>query len=217
MKSHTVELFKRVSNFPVRRGQSRIHRDTFHLRGSTGATDLHTGAFLDVAKVNGVSTTALVGDHGRFHVANKSPLCLAEERMGFDIRSSGSSSKTFCLVFNQQFTDYGFAEAKGTSVSLCASLRGEKRCNLLGDLLCSCMFRELNFIPQDIGESGIAILSLERRCPIQHLKDQDAQSPPVDSAGVATTFDNLGGNVLFRTNERVRSEIRNARLGVDGR
>lgn len=146
MKSHAVELFKRVSNFPVRRGQSRIHRDTLHLRGSTGATDFHAGAFLDVAEVDGVSTTTLVGDHGRLHMTNKSPLCLAEERMGLDIRSSGSSAKTFCLVFDQQFTDYGLAEAKGTSVSLCTSLRREKRCNLLGDLLCSRMLRELNFI-----------------------------------------------------------------------
>lgn len=216
MKSHAVELFKRVSNFPVRRGQSRIHRDTLHLRGSTGATDFHTSTFLDVAEVDGVSTTTLVGDHGRLHMANKSPLSLAEERMGLDIRGPGPSSKTFGLVFDQQFTDYGLAEARGTSVSLYASFHREKQCNLLGDLLCSRMLRELNFIPQNVGESGIAIFSLERRCPIQHLKNQDAQSPPVDSAGVATALDNLGGNVLFRTDKRVRSEIRNARLGVDG-
>ena len=78
------------------------------------------------------------------------------------------------------------------------------------------MLGKLYFIPQDVGKSSIAILSLERRCPVQHLKDQDAQSPPVDGAGVATALDNLGGNVLFCTDKRVRSEIRYARLGIDG-
>lgn len=78
------------------------------------------------------------------------------------------------------------------------------------------MLRKLNLIPQNVRKSSIAILSLKRRRPVQHLKDQDAQSPPVNGAGVATALDNLGGNVLFRTNKRVRSEIRYARLGVDG-
>jgi len=106
MEGHAIELFKWVGNFPVGRGQSRIHRDPLHLRGCTGATDIHTATFLDIAEVDGVDTTTLVGDHGRLHMANKSPLRLTEERMGLDIRSPGSSPKTFRLVLDQQFTDY---------------------------------------------------------------------------------------------------------------
>lgn len=63
------------------------------------------------------------------------------------------------------------------------------------------MLRELNFIPQNVGESSIAVLPLERCCPVQHLEDQDTQSPPVHGASVTTALDNLGRNVLFRPNK----------------
>lgn len=110
MKSHAVELFKRVGNFAVRCGQSRVHWDPLHLGGRAGATNIHTGTFLDVAEVDGVDTATLVWDHWRLHMANECPLRLAEKWMCLDIRSSSSSSKTLGLVLDQQLTDQGFAE-----------------------------------------------------------------------------------------------------------
>lgn len=44
-------------------------------------------------------------------MTNKGPRGLPEEWMGLDVRSSSSSSKTFSLILDQQFADYGLAEA----------------------------------------------------------------------------------------------------------
>ena len=52
----------------------------------------------------------------------------------------------------------------------------------------------------------------KRTC--DHLVDQDTQCPPIHSRCVSASLDDFWGNVLFSTNERVRSEVRDARLGV---
>ena len=86
---------------------------------------------------------------------------------------------------------------------------------LLRDLGCAGMVREGYVLPQNIGESRITILSLERSSSVEHLVYQDAKGPPIDGTGVAASFDDLGSDVLFCPHKAVRPEVRNATLRVD--
>lgn len=81
MQCHAIELLKGVHNLPGRRRKPRIHRYAFQFAGA----DIDASALLDVTEVDGVEGSALVGDHGWFHVAEKSPLSGLEERLGLDI------------------------------------------------------------------------------------------------------------------------------------
>ena len=77
------------------------------------------------------------------------------------------------------------------------------------------MFREWDFLPENVGECRIAVLALERRCAVQHLVYQDPQSPPIHSASVAAAFDNFWRNVFLRPHKRIRSEIGYTRFRID--
>lgn len=69
------------------------------------------------------------------------------------------------------------------------------------------MLREGNIVSQDIRKGGIAVLAFERGCAEQHLVNQYAEGPPINSTRMPTTLNNLRRNVLLRANKRVRSEV----------
>lgn len=68
--------------------------------------------FFDVAEVDGVDGAAGVRDHGRFHVAQQSPLRVAEEGVGFHIGGAGAGADAAEFVFDEEFADEGFAETR---------------------------------------------------------------------------------------------------------
>lgn len=77
--------------------------------------------------------------------------------------------------------------------------------------------REGYIVSQYIRESGVPVLALERRCSVKHLVDQDTKGPPVDGTRVTAALDDLGCNVLFRPNERICAEVRDACFRIDRR
>lgn len=79
------------------------------------------------------------------------------------------------------------------------------------------MLREGDLVPQDIGERRVAVFTFERGSAEQHFVDEDAQCPPINGACVTVAFDHFWCNILFGANERIRSEVGYARLGVDQR
>ena len=76
--------------------------------------------------------------------------------------------------------------------------------------------RKGHLIPQNIRKRRIPILPLKRRGPKQHLINQNPQRPPIHRTRMSTTLNHLGSDILFRADERVGAEIRDARFGVDG-
>lgn len=143
MQRHTVELLKRIRQLPSRRRQSRIQRHPPQLPvqrpfarpdperarrarpPSSFAVPVDTAALLDVAEIDRVDGAPLVGDHGRFHVAQERPLRVAEERVGFDVRGAGAGADAAEFVFDEEFADEGFAEA-GLEVSRSSSVHEER-------------------------------------------------------------------------------------------
>ena len=130
MQRHTIELLKRIRQLPARRRQPRIQGHPPQLpvqrplarpdperarrarpSSSPFAVPVDTAALLDVAEIDRVDGAALVGHHGRFHVAQERPLGVAEERVGFDVRGAGAGADAAEFVFDEQFADEGFAEA----------------------------------------------------------------------------------------------------------
>lgn len=107
MQSNAVELLERIRDL-ASRGR-RIHGNPLHLDVLAPA-DIDAPAFLDVAEVDRVRAPALVGDHGRFHVANERPLGLPEEGMGLHIGGTSARAQTFRLVLDQEFPDEGLAQ-----------------------------------------------------------------------------------------------------------
>jgi len=61
--------------------------------------------------------------------------------------------------------------------------------------------RKWHIISKDIGKGGISVLSLERRRTKEHLVDQDAKRPPVDSTGVSVALDHFWCDVFFCADE----------------
>lgn len=196
VKRNAVELLKRIIQFAIGGCKARVHRDTLHF-GSVSAANINTGALLDIAEVHRVRTgTALVRDHGWLHMANKSPLGRPEEGMCLDIRCTGTSSKALGLVLDQQLADQRLAKR--------------------GGLLRTRALREAHLVPQDAGEGCVSVLALEGSGAVQHLIDKDTQSPPINCASVTAALDDLGCDILLGSNKRIRSEISNARLGING-
>ena len=74
--------------------------------------------FLDIAEVDRVDGAAGVRDHGGFHVAQEGPLRGAEEGVGFHIRGAGAGADAAEFVFDEEFANEGFAEARGRRVSI---------------------------------------------------------------------------------------------------
>ena len=79
------------------------------------------------------------------------------------------------------------------------------------------MFWEGHFIPQDVGESGVAVLALEGSRAEQHLINQYSQRPPINGTCVTVSFDDFGCNIFFCSDKRVGPKVGNARLRVDQR
>ena len=79
--------------------------------------------------------------------------------------------------------------------------------DLLRDLSCIGMLWEGYLISKDVGKGSIAVLTLEWSSAKQHLINEYTEGPPIDSAGVPVTLDDLGCNVFFRADKGIRSEV----------
>jgi hypothetical protein len=95
-----------------------------------------------------------------------------------DLRRAGLAAQPLVLVLAQQLPHAGLAHSRDGGV-----------------------VRELRVLPEDVGEGGVAGGAFERRGTVEHLEDEDADGPPVDSGRVAAAFDDLRRNVLFGTNK----------------
>lgn len=69
VQCHAVELLEGICNFAAGSGKARVKRNTLHLAGAhaeafVGATvaDVDTMRLFDVAEVESVDATALIGD-----------------------------------------------------------------------------------------------------------------------------------------------------------
>lgn len=79
------------------------------------------------------------------------------------------------------------------------------------------MVGERYIFTENICKRGIAILALEGRCAVKHFIDENAQRPPVNSASMAATLNNLWRNVFLGAYKRVGSEVGDARSRINGR
>ena len=77
------------------------------------------------------------------------------------------------------------------------------------------MFREVDVRVDYFVECCIAIGAFERRCVEEHLVDQDAEGPPVHTAGMAIASQHFWRDVLFCANERVCSNIVSTRFCIN--
>lgn len=109
MESDAVEFLEWITYLAVGSSKTGIHRDTLHLTGFPA--NINAAAFLDIAEIDRVGGTALMGDHRRPHMPNERPLRLSEKGVGFDIGRTRSGAETFRLVFDQQLPDDRLAHA----------------------------------------------------------------------------------------------------------
>ncbi len=79
------------------------------------------------------------------------------------------------------------------------------------------MFREHGIVTKNVSECCISVLSLEGSSAIEHLVDEDSQGPPVNGAGMPTSFDDFWSNVLLGADKGIRAEVCNAGFCVNGR
>lgn len=79
--------------------------------------------------------------------------------------------------------------------------------DLLGHLWCTRAVWEGDLVPQDVRKSRVPVFALEWCCAVQHLVDENAQSPPVDCTSMPTALDYLWRNVFLCSNKRVCPEI----------
>lgn len=90
VKCDAIEVLKGIRHrFPRWSCQPGVQR---YPLGLCRAADINTTAFFDIPEVDSIGCSALVWYHGRFHVANKCPLCGTEERMSFHVRSACACS-----------------------------------------------------------------------------------------------------------------------------
>lgn len=78
------------------------------------------------------------------------------------------------------------------------------------------MIGERNIFTQNVCKRGIAILALKGRCAVKHFIDENAERPPVNSASMAATLNNLWRNVFLCADKRVGSEVGDARSRING-
>lgn len=144
MQRDAVELLERVRDLAAGRREPGVERDALHLAGAhaealvgaAAGAEVDALGLLDVAEVEGVNAAALIGDDGGFGVAQQGPGGGAEEGVGFDVRGAGAGAETAELVFDEEFTDEGFAEAGGDLVSKGSErgvCKGEIYLEILGD------------------------------------------------------------------------------------
>lgn len=79
------------------------------------------------------------------------------------------------------------------------------------------MLWERHIIAKDIRKRSIAVLALEWCGAVQHLVDQDPESPPVHCTCVTAPFDDLRCDIFLRPNEGVCSKVCYTRFRVDRR
>lgn len=77
------------------------------------------------------------------------------------------------------------------------------------------MLGEWDVIAQNVSERLISAFAFERCGAEEHFVDQYTERPPVHCTSMTATFNDFWCNVFFCTNERVGSEVRYARFGVD--
>lgn len=79
MQRDTVELLEGIRDFATGSRKAGVQRDALHLAGAhaealvRAAAEIDALRFLDVAEVQSVDAAALVGDDGRFGVAEEGP------------------------------------------------------------------------------------------------------------------------------------------------
>lgn len=79
------------------------------------------------------------------------------------------------------------------------------------------MLREQGIVTQNVSKCSISVFAFEGGSAIKHLIDKDSQGPPVDGAGMATSFNNFWSNILFGTDKRIRAEVGDAGFCIYGR
>jgi hypothetical protein len=135
---YAVEFQKRICDLPTRGRQSRIQAHALQLRHwslQAQPTELirhhpvaiAISAFFDVSEVDRVDCSALVGDHGGFHVAEEGPGDGFEERVAFDVGGTGTGAETAHLVFDEEFADDAFAQTGGGRLASMLKFRLESR------------------------------------------------------------------------------------------
>lgn len=98
VQGDAVELEEGVGNVTARCRQSAIQRHPLHRPGSR---QVDTLALFHVTEVDGIDSSASVGNDGWLHVADQRPLRRPEEWMRLDIRSASSGSQSPVLVFDK--------------------------------------------------------------------------------------------------------------------
>lgn len=102
VESNRVELLEWI-NDSLASGcsQSRIERHAFwQSHEASCSTDINTLTFFHISEVHRVDTASLMRNHRRLHVSDKCPLGCAEERMGLNIGSTSSCSKSPVFILD---------------------------------------------------------------------------------------------------------------------
>lgn len=156
--------------------------------------EIHRRRVLHGSEVDSVSSSTGYRHKGRRLVTQQSPLCVLEEGVVLDIRSTGLGAHSLVFVLDEELSNEVLARGRN---GLVARATGE-----------------VDLLFQHIGERQVSVLALERGHAKQHLVDENTQRPPVDRRSVAVPSNHLRSNVLLRADKRVGSEVGNARFGV---
>lgn len=77
------------------------------------------------------------------------------------------------------------------------------------------MFRERNVITEDICESGVTVLALERGGTVQHFVNQNTQRPPIYCTSVTATFNDFWCNVFLCADKGIGAEVVDTGFCID--
>jgi len=108
MQRNAIEFFKRVGKLAHRRREAGIEGNAFNSRRA----NVYALAFLDVAEIGRLDTSALVRDDRRLHVTKKRPLRGFEKGCSLDVRGTGTRAQSFGLILDQEFANQAFAETR---------------------------------------------------------------------------------------------------------
>lgn len=115
VQGHAVEFNKGISRLTAGRGEAAVQWDAILHVHLLSTANIHTFALLNITEVERVNGTAGVGHNWRLHVADKSPLCGAEEGMSLDIGGTSAGTKSAVLVLDQQLANQRFTKAANVS------------------------------------------------------------------------------------------------------
>lgn len=111
----------------------------------------------DIPEVDRVHAIAVCRHNGRGGVPQQAPRDTGEPLVLFHLGRAGLATHAFQLVLDEQLADERFAKGRdGYGI------------------------RELDFVPEHIGEGLVSCAALEGSRSEDHLVDQDAECPPVD-------------------------------------